>query len=131
QNGNAGQLIERTGQFAGGGLYFSDASDALVKALGVLKLHVGAGAVAGRGGGIFQRVALRAKELFDALRFVAVLLNGHYLLAGAQTAVHLAIDASRVLGGGAEVLLATADLKQIEQLGLEVFGGGAAGERAV
>ena len=44
---------------------------------------------------------------------------------GAEAAVHLAVDAAGVGGRGLEIFFAAADLEEVEQLVVEVFGGGA------
>ena len=119
------------GQFAGGGLHFGDAGGALVEALGFFELHFGAGAVAGLLGGVLERCAAGAQELFHAGGFAAIFLDRHDGLAGAQAAVHLAIDAAGVGGRGLEIFFAAADLEEVEQFGVEMLGGGAGGERSV
>ncbi len=61
----------------------------------------------------------------------AVFLDRHDGLAGAEAAVHFAIDAAGVGGRRLEIFFAAADLEEIEQLGVEVLGGGAGGEGPV
>ena len=113
-DGDSGKTIERAGQFTSGSLYFDNACGALVEALGFLKLHFGAGAVAGLLGWVLEGCAAGAKELFHTVCFVAVFSNRHDCLAGAQAAIHFAVNTAGVRGRGLEIFFTAADLEEIE-----------------
>jgi hypothetical protein len=54
-----------------------------------------------------------------------ILFRRQSLLARSQATLHFAVDAAGMIGRGFEVLLAAAQLKQIQQLRFELIGEGA------
>ena len=106
-----------------------DALAALVHQGRAFEIHFGAEAFARALGGRGEGLAVRAQELGHAFRLAAIFGNAHSLLARAQTAPHLAIDAARMVGARVEILLATPQLEQIEKFGFKPRGGGAVAKR--
>lgn len=78
-----------------------------------------------------QGVTGGPEKVFEAEDFAPVLGGGNDFLAGPQTAAHFAVDATRMIGRDVEILLAAADLEQVEHFGFEAFGRGARAERSV
>ena len=56
------------------------------------------------------------------LHFAQIFFAAHHLLAGAHAHVHFAVDASGMLRAGLQILLAAADLEQIQKLVFEQLG---------
>src|SRR5260370_317224 len=103
----------------------------LVLARRLLVMHFAAEPVARRGGDVQQGCAVAGQEFFHAAHFTHVLFDPDHLLAGAQAHVHFAVDAAGMLWARLEILLATAYLKQIQELILEQLGRRARAKRSV
>ena len=127
-NGDGVQALDVARHFILQTEHFFNAAQALVHEGGAFEIHIRAEALAGRGGGIGQRMAAGMEKLGYAAGLAAILLHTYRLLAGAEAAAHLAIHAAGVIGTGHEILLAAAQLEEIEEFGIEKRSGGAIAE---
>lgn len=130
-DGGSGEAFDGRGQFIAGFEDLFDAEAAGVLTLGLFEVEVLGEAVAGGGGGFEERGALGGEEVDEAVGFGAVFVGGDGLLAGAEALHHLAVDAAGVVWSGREVFLAAADLEEVEEVVVELFGGGAGEEGPV
>src|SRR5579863_4743366 len=87
------------------GEYFLNSLHSLVHEGCAFEVHIGTELLARILGGSSQRLPSAPQELRDALRFTAILVDTHCLLAWTQTSPHLAIDAAGVVRPRFQILL--------------------------
>lgn len=105
-----------------------DALDLKMLAMRFLEIEAGGGTFARGANGGEQGVTGGPKKVFETEDFALVFGGGNDFLARAQTAAHFAVNAAGMIGRDVEILLAAADLEQVEHFGFESFGGGASAE---
>src|SRR5262249_17750610 len=125
------QLIRRPCEIAGECLNVPDAVDPLMQAFSFFKLHLRARPIARGRGCVDERCAIGAKEVLHPRRFTAIFIDGYSLLARPKTAVHLAVNAAGMIGRRRQILLAAADLEQVEHGSIKAFRCSPARKRSV
>ncbi len=100
---------------------------------GAFEVEIGGGLVAIGGDLGEEALAVGIKESFDCFGLGGVgggTFGGDGLVAGRQALMHLLVDAAGVGGVGGEVLVAAAELEEVEDGVAVAVGGGAGGEGA-
>ena len=101
---------------------------------GAFEVEIGGGLVAIGGDLCEEALAVGIKESFDCFGLGGVgggTVGGDGLVAGRQALMHLLVDAAGVGGVGGEVLVAAAELEEVEDGVAVAVGCGAGGEGAV
>ncbi len=118
-DGDGVQMVEFVRHFIAQAKHLGDALAALVHERGALEIHVGAHALAGAFRDGDQRLSSGAQESGDAFGLAGVFFDTDRLLAGPQTAPHLAVNAAGMRGAGFEIFLTAPQLEKVEKCGFK------------